>query len=316
MHRSTLIISDNPEFETIAKILEPYQEEPKEEYLQFISQHEKKYEEWKNNSVEKVLSPKGMMYNKWDERFRTEIDEIKIPENYHIKEFKLLDLYDNFDDYMKEVYPYIPKCSKNNKYGYWANPNTKWDYWNLGGRWSGLLTGEDITENPENYEICYLCKGTGYRNDHIAQSFRKEELFSCNGCSGFGKRLKHPSSCIPVQNQIQIKDFDADKLYQKQIQKYSEIWDKTIHLDPKTRLEKYKIEDYFTKDMYLNMITKPLYKIHSLIYQNKWYEKGHTNWWKKDENDYITEREWSEELMKLLKETDPQKWLTIIDCHI
>jgi hypothetical protein len=46
------------------------------------------------------------------------------------------------------------------------NSHGKWDWWQIGGRWTGALTQDyDPTKDIENQEWCDLCGGTGNRPD-------------------------------------------------------------------------------------------------------------------------------------------------------
>lgn len=45
--------------------------------------------------------------------------------------------YENFDAFAKDYYGY--KKNDEGVYGHWTNPNAKWDWWQIGGRWTGLL---------------------------------------------------------------------------------------------------------------------------------------------------------------------------------
>lgn len=62
-----------------------------------------------------------------------------------------------------------------------------WDWYQIGGRWSGVLDGYDPSEDPANKEICYLCNGTGTRTDMVVPN-------GCNRCSGTGIKEKWPTN--------------------------------------------------------------------------------------------------------------------------
>jgi len=71
------------------------------------------------------------------------------------------------------------------------NPPSRWDWWVIGGRWTGCLDGYDPRVDPANIETCDLCSGSGVRPDGL-------DLFGadwvkwangCNGCSGTGKSV-------------------------------------------------------------------------------------------------------------------------------
>ena len=43
------------------------------------------------------------------------------------------------------------------------NPDSKWDWWVIGGRWIGYLGEEKPEDNPKNWETCHICGGVGDR---------------------------------------------------------------------------------------------------------------------------------------------------------
>ena len=78
------------------------------------------------------------------------------------------------------------------------NPASKWDWYQVGGRWEGeLVEGYDAKDDVRNYEKCYLCEGTGLRNDEIGEKDRaKNPDYGCNGCHlsySEGKTAKLPN---------------------------------------------------------------------------------------------------------------------------
>jgi hypothetical protein len=88
------------------------------------------------------------------------------------------------------------------------NKKSFWDWYQIGGRWTGVHDSFDPKNNPDNWELCDLCEGTGLRNDSVGKSTRIDDpSYTCNGCGeysresnkwGFGKykkgwRLKWPT---------------------------------------------------------------------------------------------------------------------------
>lgn len=66
-----------------------------------------------------------------------------------------------------------------------------WDWYDIGGRWTGLLSGYDPADDPENQETCNLCGGTGFRTDQIGKSARVEQpTYTCNGCGEYNQETK------------------------------------------------------------------------------------------------------------------------------
>lgn len=92
----------------------------------------------------------------------------------------------------------------------------QWDWYQIGGRWSGNLGKSDPKDNPENWETCPICNGTGLRNDKLGKEARKKDpAYTCNGCSKFngekrayqdpehpGQRLKWPTEWKAAEDDI------------------------------------------------------------------------------------------------------------------
>ena len=72
-----------------------------------------------------------------------------------------------------------------------------WDWWRVGGRWTGMLSGYDPKADPRNMEVCTLCTGTGMRNDRLGREARlRDPQYTCNGCAGKGTALKWPTEWV------------------------------------------------------------------------------------------------------------------------
>lgn len=94
-----------------------------------------------------------------------------------------------------------------------TNPNAKWDWYQVGGRWSGFFTGVNPAEDPRNQEICFLCGGTGRRDDEIARERRRlNPDYTCNGCGGEGISTKWPTQWVSEGNVLPRGLLDVDKL--------------------------------------------------------------------------------------------------------
>lgn len=84
----------------------------------------------------------------------------------------------------------------------WFADGSRWDWWVIGGRWTGCLDGYDPRDDPRNIETCDLCNGTGTRRDAVVlASPGGVREGHCNGCSssrgGLGQRLKWPTCWAP-----------------------------------------------------------------------------------------------------------------------
>lgn len=78
-----------------------------------------------------------------------------------------------------------------------------WDWYQIGGRWTGHVSGYVPETDPRNHEPCWLCQGTGKRTDMLGIAERlKNPAYTCNGCQGIGQMLKHPTQWAPSQNDV------------------------------------------------------------------------------------------------------------------
>jgi hypothetical protein len=81
-------------------------------------------------------------------------------------------------------------CGGTGSYISTYNPDSKWDWWVIGGRWQGDLDPDyDYEKDERNWETCDLCNGTGDRKDLTPASWKKE-CGGCNGCHGKGTKIK------------------------------------------------------------------------------------------------------------------------------
>lgn len=78
---------------------------------------------------------------------------------------------------------------------YMHNPRSFWDWWQIGGRWTGYLSDYDPHLDPANIETCHLCAGSGLRNDQLGRDQRaRDPEYTCNGCGGKGAAIAWPTS--------------------------------------------------------------------------------------------------------------------------
>ncbi|MEG6521100.1 hypothetical protein [Desulfotomaculum sp. 1211_IL3151] len=140
---------------TVEELLSPYQENnmddcPKE-FLAFNDttlEHQKEYEE---EHMDQVRLADGTTFGKYDNRFWQPKPDDKspfpstvftLPEGAEVIKLPHKEIYPSFEDFMKKYHEQEPD-KETGRYGYWENPNKKWDWWQEGGRWSGGLLTKD-----------------------------------------------------------------------------------------------------------------------------------------------------------------------------
>lgn len=146
-HFAVAVISDGTK--KVSELLAPYQENnegtcPKE-FLEFHNVEEEHREDYENGGTEYVLMPDGRRLLPWDEEFR--VDGMRgrfggntheVPDHLEKKRIPYKETFATFDDFMRDWCGY-EKDPETGAYGYWENPNKKWDWWMCGGRWRGQV---------------------------------------------------------------------------------------------------------------------------------------------------------------------------------
>lgn len=107
----------------------------------------------------------------------------KETKNVRAKLKELLDPYDENGEFFKD--------------------GSRWDWWQVGGRWTGAFDGYDPEKDPRNIKPCDLCHATGKRTDNVAKAI-PALAEKCNGCDGTGQALVWPSDWIPHDGDISV----------------------------------------------------------------------------------------------------------------
>lgn len=94
-----------------------------------------------------------------------------------------------------------------------------WDWYQIGGRYTGRWSDYKPELDPKNIETCFLCHGSGLRNDELGRQVRAENPdYTCNGCDGKGAAVTWPTKWRAHEGDVQpvsavidrIRSMDAD----------------------------------------------------------------------------------------------------------
>jgi hypothetical protein len=206
------------------------------------------------------------------------------------KEIPVSEKYLNFDDYVENYHGYE---KEGDKYGYYSNENAKWDWYQLGGRWT------------EYFKLKSGAKGK-------------------IGSPG----IMTENTEFGTVDQAFKKDIDFDRMYEENLEKAIETYDKFEKL-LKENPEKAKNSAYWefgiqnegdkdnwipeSREKYLTRNAS--ISTFAVVKDGQWYEKGEMGWWacvsnEKDPN------EWNLEFKKLIDEISEDTLMSLYDCHI
>ena len=327
-HFTVAIITEGePTAEQIEKALAPYQENnmcdcPKE-YLEFHSYSKEYKEEYETGTTEKVRLNDGTLVYPWadclykkvtEEEFNKAKEE-KQPTMYrcnkHYVKYKLEDigaelvtipfkeLYPTFENYLEDYHD-LTKDEETLDYGYWENPNAKWDWWQIGGRWAGLL----------------------------------KVSLDCENC-GIGEKSWGWGSENPYTNTDKYKKVDSARIkdlifpdYEKEYEKAKRFWEMLIEGQPPKNTEEqeqikwnyyrpeYYLKTYVNKETYAEC--EATFHTYAIITKDgRWVAKGEMGFWgiSSEEKDQVVEyiKKYKENVFDNATDND---YITIVDCHI
>lgn len=178
------------------------------------------------------------------------------------------------------------------KRGYWYNPNARWDWYCVGGRWSGQLK---------------LLPG---RNGEYGQEYNLDK-----------DHQPAPNRCDIAR--VRDCDFSPnEEAYRLALR----AWEIAVDGSPMTEEEKkkylllykgeYYIQQYGTRERYAKLMSD--FSTYAFITADgEWHETGRMGWWgvddatKESRDAYMTA---FEAYLRTAKEQD--LFITIVDCHI
>lgn len=285
-------------------------------------------------------------YDDWNDGEGKRIKVYELPEGYKEVEMEVSEFM-SFRDYLSEYegredfvpFGSSPDYEKAHKFGYVllgkngevekvirrTNPNNKWDWYLLGGRWTGYfklkegatgvvgkpgimtaLPAENCVDQAYKRDIDFESmyqqaeKDAGIRYDMIAA------LFPDNKIPKLEKSWKEILE-MPGEGR------DNRKLYHSQ--ESVKAWNAALskkNLSPFS----YDIDKYqYTRDEYIARARRYAVATFAVIKDGIWYEKGEMGWWGcvSDEKD---PEKWCEEFEKLLASVSDDTLLSVYDCHI
>lgn len=198
-------------------------------------------------------------------------------------EVLLKDEYPTFEALMKDYAGYDNPDPKTGKYGYWENPNAKWDWYEMGGRWAGYFP-------------------------------LKTDATGETGRASWG--MKEDPYLSGNVDQARKGDIDFDKMREEVVQGAIETWDKYYNecsgdMGSLCFILGCKVDD--TKESYVERRRNEYFSAFAVLMNGEWFEKGEMGWWGivSDEKD-----DWHDQFVKLIDNLPDDTLLTIMDCHI
>ncbi|MFC1535761.1 hypothetical protein ACFL4H_00175 [Candidatus Neomarinimicrobiota bacterium] len=226
-----------------------------------------------------------------------------------------------------------------NGWGYMTNPNCRWDWYQIGGRWAGMFKLKNGVAAPvPNFSYGWDAKEREKmlkqnRTDQaqkgdidfagmIAADVERAGLQYDTVEKFYGGKI--PKITIPWKSIIDnknYKDWDIDakrKLYHDQPAKKTEKKLKAALPDTDRDLRWTDLEDYqCTKEEYLKGVADRTISTFAVLRNGEWLEKGRMGWWGMHDATDEDAKEWNKSFYDtFIKDLPDDTLLTIVDCHI
>jgi hypothetical protein len=309
-HFTVLVIGDN-----IEKQLQPYHEYEctgiDDEYVIDVDKTEE-VESWLKEFIWFGKTKNGGV---WDYEYK---EEGAIENLVDIKLDTRRSYFNNSGlDIDKEIEEWHGYTKRGNQWIRHTNPNDKWDWWVVGGRWTGFFklkqgavgeTGKPGLMTPiamPGYCDSALKRDIDFDSMRMTKRLEAEkEWHSVNDVIAKSEGFRTWEEITEGKNYGDEQR--AAYRSQPEVQHFNNIkrgvWD--------------KVEDYFIpKEDYVTKAVNSAGVTFAVVKDGQWYEKGKMGWWGLVSDDKGQD-EWNRKFQALIDSVPDDTLLTVVDCHI
>lgn len=186
-----------------------------------------------------------------------------------------------------------------------TNPNAKWNWYSVGGRWGGFFLLKDgeraDAAAKKDIDITAMCKEIERR---ARQFYRRLEEIIGDSITTFvsWKELRDSEA---LKDDINA----ARKVYHEQdaVKKLNSLGMEFFNCDPE--ILRQSEDDYAELEVAKAMMT------FAVVKDGIWHERGNMGWWGCVSEEKETNT-WVDEFWKLINGTADDELFTLVDCHI
>lgn len=345
-HFTVLVVTDRPE--QLEPTLQPFHEYEctgiEDQYVKFIDESEEIDQDWKEMTMTRYRTPGGELFDGYEKDIfyqdltdeeQTEYDSKDffekntleyrsqdwddnkgyypkkrvIPESFEKVQLPISEIYPNKAVFAKDYHGYI---EQDGKLGRFTNPNAKWDWYQVGGRWSGYFTDREGNQRDQGYKhefdfeakILAARKAAGERYDKFIKIMN-------------GRSMR---SWKDIRTEVAGDDYKVEG-FQDNMEKARKIYHAQEPLvDLRDKADGFGVffeaDDYLVdREAYVDDCGNASNATYAVLLDGKWIQQGEMGWWGMASNEKEGP-DWSAEFAKILKNIPDDKYLTVVDCHI
>jgi hypothetical protein len=201
------------------------------------------------------------------------------------------------------------------------NPDSKWDWYQVGGRWAGkLLIKDEFVGNHEVSSPSLLFEDRT-KLEIMADSKRADSaLVKEVDWDLMSKKVKDHREATynkfveaienPVKRETIHPYFDYGvRSVEVSPEEFEKNKDNPTYFENKDGNVSFR---YQTREEYVGT---GKFSTYALLMDGQWYQKGEMGWFGMSKNE-MDEEEWDETFQDKIKSLDPETRITVVDCHI
>ena len=311
-HFTVLVVGQD-----IEKQLAPFQEnnmgDCPREYMEFEDEGDELRRRYAEESEEMVVLPDGEQVVYWNKRVADaekngRLERVQVPHKVRFATFEAF-----ADEYASG------KDEETGRYGYWHNPNSKWDYWQLGGRWTGYFKLKPGTNGESGRPGLFTPRAeVGYADAVLKknidfEAMRAEAEARANATYDRYDQVVSEHGVPPEfadlrQSFENIEDARAAYWALPAVKAFRDAdlmpWNGTVK-------DKYGMG----RDEFVARARASCFTPYALLMDGEWYEQGKMGWFGISHDDKDADS-WNAEVGKLLDTLPEDTLLSAVDCHI
>ncbi len=324
-HFTVLVVTDTGPLmdgdPTLKEALQPFHEfectGDHDEYIVWIDEHDEFAAEFDGYTthIPYVFDAAGNpVASKYDDRFkaqgiRTESDPFPsstfcVPDGMTVKSVAPCEVYGSMREYMEDWHGYgDDHIDENGRFGRWTNPNAKWDWWTVGGRWGGSLTTKGGSKVNS-----WMWGGIDIDAMRSKAERDARRIFAVLSLTIGDAEL--PDSWASIRDRSSDinaarEEFNTNAAVVRLSENKEFLWD-----------QPYWIEVYRNGlDSYVAQERAKATQFFAILKDGVWHERGEMGWFGFVSNEKETDR-WNEEYASILESIKPEQFVTVVDCHI
>jgi hypothetical protein len=358
-HFTVMIVTDDrPSQERLGEILQPWHEfectGTDDKYVQDLDRTEEALSDYRKATDVRLKAPDGTLHDRFDEKgnwkpeFSKEGEGVLarrvefVPEGYERVDVPVSD-HETAAEWIEGYFGWNPlrageERGADHKYGFIelneagdvvrcidrTNPNKKWDWWVMGGRWSGMM--------KMNADVAPILGRPGAFDNEAPKGHGDMAMFGDVDLVGMraaasedaGRvwdRAREAAGSLPVPRLWDVvRDEiiaagqpidDARTIYHEQPaikalrQAFPQQWD----IDEEVKALTISRDDACAAGASRALST------FAIVKDGEWHERGSMGWWGAVSGE-MPESDWNKRVAELLDGLPATSWLTIVDCHI